>query len=310
MKNKPVLQIVVSIMILITSCDDFIEKDLTNRHITVLTPADNSISSTYTQLFMWDDLEGASEYHIQIVKPSFSVIQQFIADTTVHYNQFAITLQPGHYQWRIKGENGSSSTSYQTYTFTIDSTNDLSNQTVHLLSPANNGYVNDLQQTFSWDALPSATNYIFQAFTSSNSPIAASLQSTPNNFVNYSFPSQGTYKWKVYAQNATSSTIASEATVIIDTITPATPIQISPLNDTNLVVDPVQLKWNSSYGATSYRLQVSTNPTSFTETDTVLTGTIYNFSTAAGTIYYWRVKAIHNQVSESAYTPAKSFRRN
>jgi hypothetical protein len=311
MKNNFLYSAMAVILILSgVACDDFIEKDLSHKQVIILTPLDNAVSSSYTQTFKWEDLKGASGYHLQIVKPSFTNLQLFITDTTVHSTQFSFTFKPGTYQWRIKGVNGSSSTNYQTYTITIDSTNDLTNQHVLLLSPGNNEYVSDLTQTFTWSYMAPASNYVFQAFSSSNSPIAGSLQSVTTNYASFTFPSQGTYKWRVYAQNPTSSTVASEFIVNIDTLSPNSPIVISPVNDTNLIVNPVSLKWFSVTGASSYQVQVSDNPSFATPTDTVTTNTSYNFNAALGIIYYWRVKSIDNAANESVYTNAMKFKRN
>lgn len=292
------------------SCDDIIEKDLSHKNVDVLTPSNGITSSTYTQLFMWEDLKGASAYHLQIVKPDFLTIKEFVTDTIVHATSFSYTLKPGKYQWRIKGTNGSSSTSYQVYDLTIDSTNDLTNQRVQLYTPANNSSSNSLTQTFSWLNISSATNYLFQAFTVTNSPIAGSLQSisSPTNTATFTFPAEGIYKWRVYAQNATSSTVYSENTLTIDTQVPDRPIVISPINDTTITGNPVALKWNSVTGATGYKVQVSTDSAFVSGTNATVTTNIYNYSTLPGTKYYWHVKAIDDAGNESAYTSTYYFR--
>jgi hypothetical protein len=60
--------------------------------------------------------------NIIIANPNFKAVQQFILDTTITTTQFSYTLQPGKYEWRVRGRNGSSMTVYNNGFIDIDST--------------------------------------------------------------------------------------------------------------------------------------------------------------------------------------------
>jgi len=94
------------------SCDDLIEKDLEDKKLDIISPAD-SIETELTNItFLWEDMEGADSYELQIATPSFENALTVILDTTLTDNTFSYEFTPGEYQWRIKAENSVSFTEY------------------------------------------------------------------------------------------------------------------------------------------------------------------------------------------------------
>ena len=83
---------------MLVSCQDLVEINLAKKSITVLAPANNTTSPSFTQTFWWNEVKGANSYNLQIVKPSFNSIQQLNLDTTITTSQFVFTLLPGTYQ--------------------------------------------------------------------------------------------------------------------------------------------------------------------------------------------------------------------
>lgn len=311
MKHKIILQLLcVATSILLFSCEDFIERDLGGKTITIYAPANNAITSNYTQSFWWESLKGAERYKLQIVKPSFGAVQQLIVDTIIRTNQFVYTLQPGVYQWRLRGENNSSQSDYVTYNLTIDSSLNLSSQTLLLNSPIDNYYTNIFANNFSWFAMPNATDYVFGIFNSSGIQIG-SYQSTTGTSLAYTYTAEGVYKWRVFAQNSQSSSPYSERTITIDTTRPMIPtITYLPLNDTTSL-NPIPLSWNNVETNALYRVQIATD-TNFTalikDTTTISTG--YSFYNATiGVFYYWKVKSIDLAGNMSIYTNRKRIKR-
>ena len=76
--------------------------------------------------------------------------------------------------------------------------------------------------------------------------------------------------------------------------TPGIVQQVNPLNNSLGNIQPVKLKWTSSTGATSYRLQFGLDSTFASPVkDTIgLTDTTFNVSSLSNlTTYYWRVNA-------------------
>ncbi|MGA2506866.1 MAG: lectin like domain-containing protein, partial [Chitinispirillaceae bacterium] len=89
---------------------------------------------------------------------------------------------------------------------------------------------------------------------------------------------------------------------------PPAPILSSPSNGATNQAASLTLSWNSSTGATSYRLQVSTSPT-FSSTvfdQSGIGGTSQAVTLINGTTYYWRVNAT-NGGGTSAWSTTWSF---
>lgn len=91
---------------------------------------------------------------------------------------------------------------------------------------------------------------------------------------------------------------------------PDPPVLVSPANGS---IDSAMLGvflWNSSNGATSYKIQISSD-TSFTSilADETITSTSYTYSGTLqlASIYYWRVKGL-NSNGEGNYSARWSFR--
>ena len=96
----------------------------------------------------------------------------------------------------------------------------------------------------------------------------------------------------------------------IGAVTPGVVQQVSPLNKSVGIIQPVELKWLNFQGATSYDLQLSTDSTFLSiikdtigVADTVFTvGGLNNL-----TIYYWRINAA-NTAGTSAWSQVWSFK--
>ena len=68
-------------------------------------------------------------------------------------------MAPGNYQWRVKALNDATETPWSVRNLTIDSTLDLSNQTILLNLPTANDTTNSLNKDFSWQPLFNASQY-------------------------------------------------------------------------------------------------------------------------------------------------------
>jgi hypothetical protein len=122
-----------------------------------------------------------------------------------------------------------------------------------------------------------------------------------------------TYYWTVRAHACGISTSYSPVrsfTTAGSIAIPPVPTLIAPANGaTNIPLTPT-LSWNASSGATSYRLQISTN-SSFTTmvydlSNLTATSQPLNDFTS-NTLYYWRVRA-SNTAGTSAWSSVRNFR--
>ncbi len=301
------IRILCTILLLLSlnGCEDFIEKNISKKTVNILTPGDGYNSSDLTIDFWWDKLEGAEQYKLQIVQPSFLSIQKFILDTILSDNHFAVSLISGQYEWRIKAINNGSETEYSYRTFSIDSIISLSSQTVILTSPLNGLESKNTTVVFKWDAVISASNYRFRLIDSTSLNIIVDTLLTGNSISR--ILSESVYKWMVRAENATSSTLYSERILRIDLTPPSVSSLQSPIHG-DTATNPVTLNWNPSISSVGDSLYIYS--------DTLLTTLIFHeYFTAityefTGTInqkYYWRLKSVDQAGNVSSFSSTESF---
>jgi hypothetical protein len=309
MKQKTIFCLSV-MTALLASCQDFIETDLSKKSMTVNSPADHTVSPGFNVTFWWDEIKGADKYQLQLVKPNFTSIQQFVMDTSVSGDRLLLSLSPGTYQWRIRAKNSTSATDYITRTLTIDSTLDLSGQPLLLFAPTDNTWSNRLSTSFTWRSMANTDNYVLQLLLDGGL-LYTSSYAAPVTTGTYTFPGEGTYQWRVFAQNGSSNSSYFTRTLTIDTTKPAIPSVLFPLTDT-ITANPVQLGWSSDETAASFRLQIATDSIfGHVIHDTTEQESTYDLhSTSAGQDYYWRVKVIDRALNESYWLPGQRIKRN
>lgn len=317
MNRKNYLPLLFSLLALF-GCKEIVEPDISSKNVKVITPANGYQSSSINLTFWWDELKGASQYKLQLVKSSFASIQQIIFDTVVSKTKFSWTLDPGTYEWRIRAENGSYQTTYVTYSLSVDSSLSLTNQSILLLSPSNNYISAASKHKFKWNGLSSAEDYRFEIYS-----LGSVLYSNPayiQDTISYSFPADGTYKWRVRAQNSSSVSPYSEYTISIDGTAPNTPTLSFPLDGDSTSFSialgktkaAINLNWDR--GITSGTLitdslfvyQLSGSILTY-KIKTATTNTAYADSLAAG-LYYWDVRSIDAAGNKSSYSNANRFK--
>ena len=311
MNTKKLYLFVVLISILVFSCEDIFEKDLSKEEVSILAPTNNLQSTTLTHTFWWEEVKGASGYKLQIVTPSFSNINQMALDTTITDNLFTYTLNPGQYQWRVKAMNGSSSTSFATYSLNIDTTSDLSGQIIVLQQPVNNYYSNSLNNTFTWLSLANATFYNVQvAYTnfSFSSNIILDTMLTFNGF-NYSFAKDSVCQWRVRALNTTgASPFSTPFNLTVDVTVPNAPVLVLP-EHLDTITAPFTMYWD--------RGSISGSPISdslYVYSDSLTTQlykvskTVTNHTDSLGIgSYFWRVRSHDAAGNIGQYSVTRKF---
>lgn len=289
----------------VVSCTkDFIEKDLSKKNITVLAPPNGFTTTTNTLIYWWNEVDGADEYQLQIVRPSFSFIQQLMLDTTVTGTKFSFTLPPGAYQWRVKALNGSSSTPFTLLGLTIDSTANISSQVIVLQSPAASCVTNTTAHTFRWDTLYNASDYRFQVINLQNSNTVTDVTLQTDSF-QYTL-AEGQYKWQVRGQNATSNTLYSSRNITIDLTPPVVSTLLLPVHK-DTVTSPDTLTWSRDISALGDSLFIY--PDSLFSAPVIKlysTATSYIFSSSAGD-YFWRLKSRDQAGNWSSWSTLRKF---
>jgi len=110
MKRNSIL--LLAMLLVIYSCEEALERDISNKKIILLAPANNVITNSTQHSFFWETIEGAPQYQLQVVSPRLDSIVRLVADTVVSRNSLIIDLAPGNYQWRVRGKNSAYSSAY------------------------------------------------------------------------------------------------------------------------------------------------------------------------------------------------------
>ncbi|MGA9364840.1 MAG: LamG-like jellyroll fold domain-containing protein [Bacteroidota bacterium] len=183
-----------------------------------------------------------------------------------------------------------------------------------LASPANGATGISTSPTLSWNASTGATSYRLQVSTSSGFGGGTIVYDDSNITATSrqigALQNGTTYYWHVNAKNAAgTSDWPSPWSFTTISSAPPPPTLLAPSNGATGISTSPTLSWNSSTGATSYRLQVSTD-TSFSPTvfdQSGITTTSYSVSGLANsTTYYWHVNA-SNEGGPSAWSSTWSF---
>jgi len=301
---------ILCIFAFLASCKIIEERNLDGDKVVIVAPPNNLQTSISSHTFWWNEVSDALGYHLQIVQPDFGFIEHLELDTLLSKNQFTWTLEPGTYEWRVNAYNGSSETDFTYHTITVDSTSDLSGQSVVLLLPVNNFQTQDQTISFTWEILESAEEYRFQLMDDfDNSLVEDHLLA--QNAVSLTLD-EGDYVWKVRAQNSFSNSPYSEFSLSIDLSSPTTPDVVSPSygdyielgdsvfwsRDTEAVIDQFVLDNDSLFLSpiVDVEFSISGNSGSY-EIDT---GTI-------GQSLFWRVRSMDQAGNWSDWSAYSKF---
>ena len=111
---------VAAAILLLCGCEEALETSLVDKKVVLLAPANNLVTTNTEQTFYWETVNGATKYQLTVVTPNFASIAKLVADTLVTKNNFAMTLTPGVYQWRVRAVNNSTQSAYSDeWKFTI-----------------------------------------------------------------------------------------------------------------------------------------------------------------------------------------------
>ncbi|WP_448698211.1 hypothetical protein ACFGVR_15440 [Mucilaginibacter sp. AW1-3] len=299
--------------VLFSACSEFIEPSINSSKVYLEAPGNNYPSTSYTMNFWWDQVDNALSYRLQIVSPRFDSVAYLVTDTLIKKNTFVLTMNPGKYQWRVRAENGSSQSPYaESRSFTVLYSS-IKQQSVLLSSPANGLITNQSPVTLQWTSVYGATKYQLEIDTNNfvNESAVLLNQVYPGLQVNYTFPKDQTYQWRVRAQNDTAQAKWSAINTISYNRTPPGMVTlIAPINK-QTVGSPVSLQWNSTSKAVKYKVYVlkSDSTTLYNAGfPAVTTATNYSFNLGAtGEHVYWKVTAIDAAGNEGLPSVLRSF---
>lgn len=250
--NKVLYILISSMLLLFQSCSLIFEEDISDEVVELYAPADDLVTSTTNQTFWWEELSGATEYTLEVVSPEFENIELIVLDTTIEETKFTYNFTtPKSYQWRVKALNNGYETGYTTRDFEIDSSLDLSGQTITILSPESDEYLNEETITIEWTEVLNAEyyyvsliedagegDYYLNAYKVLVNEITIPVSSS------YDDLEEMEYCVHIYAQNSLpSQSLTAERFFTIDYTDPSAPELVSPETDSTLDDDSVLLEW-------------------------------------------------------------------
>lgn len=308
MKHNSCIGWTLILMLIMSGCEDVIEPNISTERVVLLSPPDSLVSTLVLQTFWWEEVEGADYYTLQIVSPAFTNIIQLITDTTLYSTKFNYSLLPGTYEWRVKAVNFGYETSFTVHRLTIDSTPDISHQTIRLIAPPTFDTTNQTVLFFDWERLYNADNYNFQLW----------YQDVPLISENRIWDSvtkaldegDGPYSWRVRGQNATSNTPYSSRSVFLDTEAPGTPQLVAPVANAKLPDTLITFMWNrpSNSGSSVRDSMVVATDSLFIQPviAVFLPFNSYQDSLGPGT-FFWRVRSIDKAGNKSDYSTTRKL---
>ncbi len=297
------------------TCDDILEKDITSETIQIISPVEGVTITGNTVQFSWQELEGADHYRIQILKQN----HVYELDSLVSTTTFVYPLNTGNYQWRIRGENFAYETVYTfPIAFSVEESEDLSNQSVVLKTPSENFYTNGQSVVFTWNALGTADSYAFELIKKLNgeqtvfqqSDIAGTSVSLDATTIN----EDAQYLWKVKGVNATTETPFSERSFYIDRVVPNQPSLSEPTDQKTIAISNVTFNWTNGTDTGTIKSTITNYLQIATDIDfnaiihtanTSNNSLQYNFTTVD--TYYWRVRSIDASNNQSDYSAVRSI---
>ncbi|MEM1323512.1 MAG: hypothetical protein AAGG75_24820 [Bacteroidota bacterium] len=231
------------LLLLAAACSDVIVPDIEGRVVNLIAPADSLNTTLQTHNFVWDEEEDASSYRLQIVKPDFENIEEFILDSTTTATSYEVTLQEGSYQWRVLAVNEAYTSDRDSATIwrlfvRSDASVDLSNQIITIIEPGNNIFTQDSTITFSWNGLSGADKYILQiGDVGLSSFLFIEELSGDSTSTSFTFDEDGDYQWQVRAESDLSQTFTDWASreLTIDRQPPAAPTLEFPTSGSTIV---------------------------------------------------------------------------
>jgi hypothetical protein len=273
-------------------------------------PAPTGLSATPTATgvtLSWNSSAGATSYLVEIsTKSNFppgQTDQEVTTETTLVIS--GLSSQTAYY-WRVSATNAAGTSGWSTGGFTT-----LASQVSQKpLAPTGlSATPTETGATLSWDSSVGATSYLVEISTKANFPPGQTDQNatTETTLVISGLSSQTTYFWRVSATNtAGTSGWSTSGFTTLGTQPSQLPAVPTGLNAT-LTETGVTLSWNSSVGATSYRVEVSTKsnfPPGQTDQDVTTADTSMAIGgLSSQTTYYWRVSAT-NAAGTSGWSTA------
>ena len=299
-----------ALSLLATRCSDFFEEDLAEETVLLQSPSNNLETEDTNIKFWWDYVDGAGEYNLQVVSPSFSASQSLLLDTVIEENGYSFELLPGKYQWRVCARNSTSQTPFSTYSLSVLIPHDISTTQINIIAPVTGDVLPNSSILFSWEPVEYATGYeiILKRDNWINGTEIYKSNFAVNNFT--TTLEDGKYVWGVSAIDSIhqKSTSFSISEFEVDKYGPVPPVLLFPVKDTIINSQELTFIWKSVNEPARYQLSIydepsSTNPIISEETQ----DTTYHITLPKEGKFFWKVRALDKNNNIGAYSNTSGF---
>jgi CSLREA domain-containing protein len=254
--------------------------------VTLIEPADETITIDSTPTFVWNALPSAASYNLQLSRSaSFSQIAADFYATGPEYTPSS-NLVDSEYYWRVRGVNAGNIAGVWSLPRKLVINTAGPTGVVSLTSPANHTIVNTTRPTFSWIGVSGASSYRLQVDDDPyfDSPQVDTIVSSLS-YGTAALP-QGTYHWRVIPRDTWFEEGLWSASFEFSNT-----IRRAPENNSFTTDTTPTFQWYALTGQT-YRLEVDNTP-DFSSVD-YRCGFISNSSCTPSLAlstgrYYWRV---------------------
>lgn len=302
-------------LVILSNCGDVLEDNISNDEVFLRAPGNGVTLDSATVTFWWDHVEGAIDYQIQVVSPSFDSAQYFIADSFLVENQVTFTLGVGEFEWAVRALNNGYETDFFTSSFTVseaaveDTTDiDISAETIVLNTPLDEASFVEGNIIFWWEEISDANTYDIQ--------IARPNFATPEELVYDSALEvstltlsllAGEYEWRVRGVNDDFETsYTTYSLTVTEPVAEENPTitLVSPVDDYRTNEQSVTFNWSFTEEVDFYVLRIS-GPTDLdfvTESEQLSV----SFDANSGD-YDWSVTGVNSTDNINYYSDTLNF---
>jgi hypothetical protein len=285
----------------------------------LLLPANSALTMDYTPRLDWSNSSlplgtAFDHYQLQVdADPSFAspdLDEQISPITSSEFTPLSDLTPNMKYSWRVRAFNDakqfSAWSAVRTFRAAI--------LPPVLVSPSNGSKPDNLRTLFDWGDVPGAANYslVVSKYSNFSRPLVNTTLSGSSYLPSKDLPPGKTLYWRVRANGANGPSLWS-ADNFITPRPPSIPALVSPAANTLTTLTSVNLTWTASLPASPktiahYELQVDTNTKTFASpevNETALVGLSYNLTLVPGNLYYWRVRAVDNDLQKSSWSAVR-----
>ncbi len=236
---------IVLFLTLLVSCEEvFFETDLSESHVSILSPANNAeIEGTNVSLY-WESLEGATSYQLEIARGSFSS-GNYVFSEEMEASSIEIELPLGDYEWRVRGRNSQYISLAQTAQFTLVDITEFSNRQVRIINP-NTDVISNVTATIEllWNSVEEANLYRIQI---ERDDIIENEYTTQDTIYSINL-NEGLSIIKIRAENESQNTIYTRREYILDQTDPETPVLRFPEDNQSITnTEEVEFVWEPDF---------------------------------------------------------------